>query len=117
MAAEGYGMLIDFQYCTGCHSCEVACCKEKNIPQGQWGIKIAEIGPWQIDANPDHAKWEFDYVPVPTSQCDLCAERLEQGRKPACVVDCQALVMEVGPVEELAKRALELGPKTAIYVP
>ena len=117
MSAEGYGLLVNFQYCTGCHSCEVACRKEKDIPLGKWGIKLAEMGPWAIDDDPDHKKWEFDYVPVPTSLCDLCSERLGQGLKPVCVVDCQALVLEVAPVEELAKRASELGHKTAVYIP
>lgn len=21
-----YGLLIDYAYCTGCHTCEIACC-------------------------------------------------------------------------------------------
>ncbi len=117
MAKEGYGMLINYQYCTGCHSCEVACRKKNDIPLGEWGIKLNEIGPFKIDDDPDHTKWEFDYVAVPTSLCDLCEDRLDQGLKPVCVIDCQALVMEVAPVEDLAKRMLELGSKTAIYLP
>ena len=117
MTKEGYGMLINYQYCTGCHSCEVACRKKNDIPLGEWGIKLNEMGPWKIDHDPDHTTWEFDYVPVPMSLCDLCEDRLDQGMKPVCQVDCQALVIEVAPVAELAQRMIELGPKTAIYLP
>ena len=54
-----YGLLIDYEYCTGCHSCEIACQVEQNIPIGKWGIKLAEIGPFQISED----KWEYTYVP------------------------------------------------------
>ncbi|MCI8468596.1 MAG: oxidoreductase [Eggerthellaceae bacterium] len=117
MQTEGIGLLINYQYCTGCHSCEVACRKKNDIPLGKWGIKLNEVGPFKLDEDPDHTTWEFDYVPVPTSLCDLCEDRLAQGLKPVCEIDCQALVIEHGTLEELAARARELGPKTAIYLP
>ena len=79
-----YGLLIDYEYCTGCHSCEMACRMEHDIPVGQWGIKLAEIGPWQIEGD----KWQFSNVPVPTDLCDLCEERVAQGKQPAL---CAAL--------------------------
>ena len=115
--SKDFALLVDYKYCSGCHSCEVACRKKNGIPLGKWGIKINEVGPFKLDEDPDHTTWELDYVPVPTSLCDLCADRLDQGLKPVCEVDCQALVIEHGTLEELAKRALELGPKTAIYLP
>ena len=41
-----HALLIDYKYCTGCHSCEVACRQEKGIEsQDEWGIKLAEFGP------------------------------------------------------------------------
>jgi len=95
-----YGLLIDYEFCTGCHSCEVACSKEYDIPIGKWGIKLAEIGPWQISED----KWQFTYIPVPTELCNLCAKRVEAGKKPSCVHNCQADVISYGTVEELAKR-------------
>ncbi|MCI8468477.1 MAG: oxidoreductase, partial [Eggerthellaceae bacterium] len=40
-----HALLIDYKYCTGCHSCEVACRQEKRIEsQEEWGIKLAEFG-------------------------------------------------------------------------
>jgi len=40
------GLLIDYEYCTGCHTCEVACKQELDLPVGKWGIKLLEDGPW-----------------------------------------------------------------------
>jgi len=93
-----YGLLIDYEYCSGCHTCEVACQFEHNLPVGQWGIKISEVGPWKFGD-----KWQYAYVPIPTEQCNLCGERVAAGKQPTCVQHCQAKVMKFGPVEELVK--------------
>ena len=106
------GLLIDYYYCTGCHSCEVACKNEHDLPVGKWGIKITELGPWKIA--PD--QWEYSYVPIPTSLCDLCKDRVAKGKKPSCVHHCLAQVIEYGPVEELAKKMNDKR-KPVIYAP
>lgn len=98
-----YGLLIDYEFCTNCHSCEVACKKELNLPAGQFGIKVLEDGPRQLPTG----KYEWRYVPVPTELCDLCEGRVTAGKQPTCVHHCQAKVMSYGPVEELAKKASE----------
>ena len=94
------GLLIDYEFCYGCHTCEIACKKEHNLSKGQWGIELHEMGPRLIGED----KWEFTYVPVPTELCDLCADRVNEGRLPTCVHHCLAKVIEYGPVEELAKK-------------
>lgn len=93
------GILIDYEWCTGCHTCETACQMEHNLPVGQFGIKLQEIGPWQYGED----EWVLMNVPVPTAQCDFCATRLAQGKTPTCQHHCQAQCLKVGPVEELAK--------------
>jgi anaerobic dimethyl sulfoxide reductase subunit B (iron-sulfur subunit) len=93
------GLLIDYKFCTGCLTCEIACQMEHSLPLGQWGIKVAEVGPWKIADE----KWQYSYVPVPTDQCDLCVARLIKGKKPTCVHHCQAAVIKHGPVGVLAK--------------
>jgi len=95
-----YGILIDYTFCTGCHSCEVACKKELNLPEGQYGIKLTEIGPYQIDED----RWEWVYMPVITKQCNMCEERVATGKLPSCVHHCQAWCMYYGPVEELVNK-------------
>ena len=41
-----YGLLIDYEYCTGCQSCEVSCKEEHGYPVGKWGIRVVDEGPW-----------------------------------------------------------------------
>lgn len=107
-----YGLLIDYEYCSGCHSCEVACQEEHDFPIGMWGIRVFNDGPWQIN---DH-KTNWNKIPVPTDLCDLCKDRVDQGRDPSCVHHCLCDVMRFGPVEELSK---ELGgkDKVVLWVP
>ncbi len=107
-----HGLLIDYEFCNGCHACELACKQEHNLPLGKWGIKIAESGPMQIDQ--DH--WSFNNVPVPTDLCDLCHDRVKRGKQPACVQHCQAGVMKFGTVNELSK-FMEIKAKTVLFTP
>ena len=68
-------LLINYKYCSGCHSCEIACRNHLQCGLGKWGIKLTEIQPFE--AHP--GDWNWDYVPVPTKLCDQCAERVEAG--------------------------------------
>ena len=106
-------LLIHYEYCSGCHSCEVACRNEHNIPLDKWGIKLTEVGPWQVDDE----QWEWNYIPVPTALCDMCEDRVAAGKKPTCVHHCLAQCMEFGPVEDMAKRMAELGSKVTMFLP
>ncbi len=107
-----YGLLIDYEFCSGCHTCELACKQEHAFGAGQAGIKVNEIGPFEIE--PDRSG--LDYVPVPTDLCDLCSKRVKKGKKPACVAHCQTGVMKFAPVKELAE-FMELKSKTVLFVP
>ena len=109
-----YGLMIDNEYCTGCHSCEVACKNEHDLPLGQWGIKVLELGPWKLM---DGKKWEYRYVPVPTSYCDLCADRVEAGGIPSCQLHCLASVIEYDTLENLAKKMEEKGKMCSVFLP
>jgi Fe-S-cluster-containing dehydrogenase component len=104
-------LYIDYEFCSGCHSCEVACRNELNLSVGQWGIKLLEDGPRQL---PD-GSWHWDYLPLPTALCNRCEDRVASGQEPACVQHCQAKVMQIGPVEELAKKAAAKGSKVVIF--
>ena len=94
------GLLIDYQYCTGCQTCVVACKQEHNYSAGKWGIKVDE----KIFMDPKKpASIRIDYVPFPTEFCDLCAAKTRRGERPACVKHCQASCMYYGPITELVK--------------
>ena len=47
MADKAMGMLVDYDYCTGCHSCEVSCKERFDMAEDEWGIKLADNGPWR----------------------------------------------------------------------
>ncbi len=108
-----YGLMIDYQYCTGCHTCEVACKQRQGLPKGQFGIKLSEDKPWQIDEN----TWEYKWLPVPTQLCDMCEDRIENGKPPVCALDCCAHVIEYGTVDELAKKMKGKGAKAVLFLP
>lgn len=110
--SKSYGLLIDYDYCTGCHSCETACKMELGLPLGQYGIKVLQDGPRKLE----DGKWEYNYLPIPTSLCDLCEDRVKMGKKPTCVHHCQAAVMTYGTVEELAKQ-MEGKSKMVLFTP
>ncbi|MDR2492814.1 MAG: hypothetical protein LBD25_05090 [Coriobacteriales bacterium] len=108
--ANEYGLLIDYEFCTNCHTCEVACKKVQGLTVGQFGIKTLEDGPRKL---PD-GSWEWTYLPLPTDLCDLCAARVAEGRLPSCVHHCQSGVMYFGPLPELAKKLAEK-PKQVLF--
>jgi Fe-S-cluster-containing dehydrogenase component len=104
------GLLINYDYCTGCHTCAVACKQEHGYPAGRWGIMVKDLTRETVD------KVQVDFLPFPTDLCDLCARRTAAGEKPACVKHCMAGCMSYGEVGELA-RAMETMPRSALFVP
>ena len=109
-----YGLLIDYEYCSGCQSCEIACKEEHDFPVGKWGIRVFDDGPWQIDEDAD--TWNWNKIAVPTDLCDLCAERTVAGKVPTCVHHCLAACMKYGPLDELLAD-LKAKPKQVLWVP
>jgi Fe-S-cluster-containing dehydrogenase component len=104
------GLLINYDYCTGCHTCEVACKQEHDHPAGLWGIIVKDLTRQTID------RVQVDFLPFPTDLCDLCARRTAAGERPACVKHCMSGCMSYGEVSELA-RLMETMPKSVLYVP
>ena len=111
---EKRAMLIDYGYCTGCHSCEVSCRKKNDLRLDEWGIKVNEVGPQKFS----NGKWEWDFVPVPSSLCDLCEDRIAEGNKPLCELHCLANVIQIVPLDEVESTMEKLGKhKTVCYIP
>lgn len=107
-----YVMAVDYKYCTGCHTCEIACRKEKELSLNEWGIALSEQGPVRMQE-----KWMWNYVPIPSDLCNLCVERIEQGKKPACEHHCLAQCLEVIPIESASDYLEVKGPGVGIFVP
>ena len=103
------GMLIDYENCTGCHACEMACAQEYGHNSLAAGITVNKVGPLKISAK----RWQIDYVPVPTAKCIACAGRVAAGKRPTCEKHCQSQVIRVGDYAELA--ASVTSPKQVLY--
>lgn len=105
-------MVIDYKYCTGCHACEISCQNEKELKDGEWGIKLTEHGPKKLNG-----KWFWDYVPVPSKICDLCADRRAEGGVAPCTLHCLGNCMEIVALEDLPAKLEELGEEVAVFLP
>ena len=108
---QRYGLLIDYEYCTGCYTCQVACAQEYNWPAGMGGMRVIEM----VQQLPKD-KVYLAYLPFPTELCVLCTPRTKKGLQPACVQHCMANVITWGRLEDLAK---ELGrkPRMVLWSP
>ena len=106
-----YGLLIDYEYCTGCYACQVACAQEYHWPAGMSGMHVIEV----VQKLPNDKAY-LTYVPFPTELCILCAPRTRKGLEPACVQHCMASCMQYGRIEELAE---EMGkkPRMVLWAP
>lgn len=106
-----FGLLIDYEYCTGCHTCELACAQEYNHPPGVRGIKVFEV-----EQRLPNGRLYLANLPFPTETCILCPHLTREGLEPACVKHCMAACMKYGRIEELAA---ELGkkPRMVLWVP
>ena len=108
------GMLVDYEWCSGCHSCEVACSVEltHQFPKDHCGIKIHEEGLYPIGED----RWTDIFMPIFTDLCDQCAARRQSGEPlPSCVKHCQAHVLQFGELEDLSQKLAEK-PKQVLYV-
>lgn len=103
-----FGMLIDVYYCTGCHTCEVACAQENHLDAGQFGIKVTE------HLLEQRKRLMIDYVPYITDLCNFCVARVAEGKKPSCVKHCLAQCMSFGPIDEVVEEAKN-GKKPILY--
>lgn len=105
------GLLIHYDYCTGCQSCAVACQQEHDFPAGKSGVKVTEYV-YEAIKKPV----AIDFMPFITDLCDLCINRCMGGEIPACVKHCQAACMEFGTIAELAQR-METLSRVVLYAP
>ena len=106
-----YGLLIDVYYCTGCHSCEVACAQENHLEADQFGIKVTEH-----ILNMKNGKLMIDYVPYVTDLCTLCLARYADGKRPSCAKHCLAQCITFGTAEELTEEAKNNSKKPMIFL-
>jgi len=96
-----YGLLVDYEYCTGCHTCEVACKQEHRIEAGNTGgVKVIEL----LQKLPG-GSLDIINMPILTHLCYLCAPRIRKGQLPACAQHCMAETLKFGTIEDLVMEA------------
>jgi Fe-S-cluster-containing dehydrogenase component len=99
-----YGLLIDYEYCTGCFTCQVACAQEYRRSKEIVGMQVTEMVQMLPNGRP-----YLCFIPFPTELCSLCVGRTSQGLEPACVKHCMARCIRHGPIEDLAKEMTKKG--------
>ena len=104
------GILVDYEFCTGCHTCEIACATSHDLPNDRAGVVVHHEGAWEITPK----KWQDAYLPVFTDVGDLCAGTAAHDGLPMCVHHCQADVLRIGEIEDLAVD-LAKKPKQLLY--
>jgi len=109
--ATKYGLLIDYEYCTGCFTCQVACAQEYSRPEEMVGIRVIEMVQMLPNGKP-----YLSFIPIPTKNCSLCASRTREGLEPACVKHCMAKCIKHGPIEDLAKEMTKKA-RLALWAP
>lgn len=105
-----YGLLIDYEYCTGCLACTVACQQEHGHQPGCSGMRVIE----QVQELPN-GKHYLAFLPTPTEACILCKPRVNQGLQPACVQHCMARVIQFGKLTDLVEKMDK--PRLALWAP
>ena len=77
--AEFGAVLVDQEKCIGCRNCWKAC------PYGAPQFAGDEMG-------------------EPMSKCNMCIDRLQEGKLPICVRSCSMRALDFGPLEELKEK-------------
>ena len=106
-----YGLLVNYEYCTGCHACTIACAQEYQWPAGMAGIKVMEV----VESLPEDKSY-LVFLPFLTELCILCKPRTKKGQKPACVQHCMASCLSYGTIKDLVKE-MAGKPRMALWKP
>jgi Fe-S-cluster-containing dehydrogenase component len=92
-----YGLLIDYEWCTGCYVCLIAGRNANNLDIDRACITISEEERMVDD------RVLFDFMPMPTGDCGLCAPRTQRGLIPTCAHHCPPKIIKWGSRAELEK--------------
>jgi len=88
--SERLALLVDWDRCVGCFTCEVACEQE----HGEKRIHVNMLGPVQGE----DGETRMEAIPLATQACDLCEARLGHGEDPACVSACPTKALRIFPL-------------------
>ena len=92
------GLFIDYDMCVGCHTCEISCKQEHMTPDGVNYVKVVQAGPTLVDG------WmQMYFLHMVKDGCNLCQHRIQQGKLPACVVNCPTDALQLSVDDEIIR--------------
>ena len=106
--AKQMGLVANLELCMGCFACEIACKQERGLPEGEKGIRVVTLGPYEIKG-----ELAMDFIPVATEKCDLCSSRTVNGERPFCAQICPTQALGLYDDEKML-RALRGGSRLHI---
>ena len=92
------GLVANLNLCMGCFACEVACKQEHHFHEGETGIKVMTIGPYELDG-----ELAMDFFPMGADACDMCEQRRLAGDRPFCVEVCPTKALTLQKNESLLR--------------
>ena len=77
------------------------------------GAKCRTVCPWHIPQRQGGVGLYMSWQPIPAGggvmyKCDMCLDRIREGKRPACVEACDRGAIQFGPKAELKAKALAL---------
>ncbi len=95
-------VLVDHDKCVGCQSCVVAC------PYGARYFIKENQGYFKVGLTPYENVGHTRHRPGVVEKCTFCVDRLEEGRKPACVRACPVKARIFGDLNDPTSEVCEL---------
>lgn len=85
------------------------------------GAKCRDVCPWEIPQRQTGTGLYLDILPAFAGngvmyKCDRCYNRIAEGKLPACIEVCPEHVQEIGPRDEIIKKAHALAKETNGYI-
>lgn len=107
---RGFNLSLSCNHCTD-PACVTACPTGRLYKEGERGLVLEDPEKRCVSCMRCRAACPWDAPqfcpdlsrPVMV-KCDMCAGRLDEGRKPACVAACPMRALDAGPMEELKRR-------------
>jgi Fe-S-cluster-containing dehydrogenase component len=102
---------VDPELCIGCRYCMVACpYNARFFNYGEAKEYYEGLGYTQWEENRPR-----EHFAGTVGKCDLCIDRLQEGRDPACVQACPASALHVGDLEDTESEVSQLIASNGAY--
>lgn len=110
------GILVNVNRCTGCWTCSIACKMEHDLASDEFRQYVRTIGGEQLDEpGGTYPNLYMKWIPIYTTKCTLCGEKIAQGEEPACVYHCPTKALTFGDLDDpesaISKRCEDLKNK------